>query len=164
MRIAICPGSFDPVTKGHLDILQRASKLFDKIIVVVVINPEKRPSFSAEERVEMIRRTTTDIPNLEVDTFSGLLMDYAREKGAAAVVKGLRAVTDFEYEFQMALINKKLNPQADTLFLTTSAENLYLSSSIVKQIASFGGDISDFVPDEIVDEVKKRLNPRQTPA
>ncbi|MEG1630832.1 MAG: pantetheine-phosphate adenylyltransferase [Hydrogenoanaerobacterium sp.] len=157
MRIAICPGSFDPVTKGHLDILQRASKLFDKIIVVVVINSEKVPSFTADERAAMIRLAAADITNMEVDTFSGLLMDYVREKGAVAVVKGLRAVTDFEYEFQMALINKKLNPEADTLFLTTSAENMYLSSSIVKQIASFGGDISDFVPAEIAAEVKKRL-------
>ena len=157
MRIAICPGSFDPVTKGHLDILQRASKLFDKIIVVVVINADKKPSFSAAERVEMIKRATADIKNMEVDTFSGLLMDYVRERGAIAVVKGLRAVTDFEYEFQMALINKKLNPDADTLFLTTSAENMYLSSSIVKQIASFGGDITDSVPAEIADEVEKRL-------
>lgn len=157
MRIAICPGSFDPVTKGHLDILQRASKLFDKIIAVVVVNADKKPSFSAEERMEMIKRATADIPNLEVDIFAGLLMDYVREKGAVAVVKGLRAVTDFEYEFQMALINKKLNPEADTLFLTTSAQNMYLSSSIVKQIASFGGDISDFVPESIADEVKARL-------
>ncbi len=105
----------------------------------------------------MIRRATTDIPNMEVDNFSGLLMDYVRDKGAVAIVKGLRAVTDFEYEFQMALINKKLNPQADTLFLTTATENMYLSSSIVKQIASFGGDITDFVPGVIVTEVKDRL-------
>ncbi|WP_312643003.1 pantetheine-phosphate adenylyltransferase [Hydrogenoanaerobacterium sp.] len=157
MRIAVCPGSFDPITKGHLDIIHRASKLFDKIIVVVVVNPDKHPSFSAEERMDMIRRATTDIPNMEVDHFSGLLMDYVHNKGAVAIVKGLRAVTDFEYEFQMALINKKLNPEADTLFLTTAAENMYLSSSIVKQIASFGGDIADFVPEGIVEEVKDRL-------
>lgn len=157
MRVAICPGSFDPVTKGHLDILHRAAKLFDKIIVVVVINPEKSVSFTAEERMELIRRVTWGIKNIEVDMFSGLLMDYVRDKNAVAVVKGLRAVTDFEYEFQMALINKKLNPDADTLFLTTSAENLYLSSSIVKQIASFGGNIADFVPAEILEDVKERL-------
>lgn len=161
MRVAICPGSFDPVTKGHLDILHRAAKLFDKIIVVVVINPEKKVSFTAEERMDLIRRVTQGIPNIEVDMFSGLLMDYVRDKNAVAVVKGLRAVTDFEYEFQMALINKKLNPNADTLFLTTSAENLYLSSSIVKQIASFGGNIADFVPAEIVEDVKERLCPAQ---
>lgn len=161
MRVAICPGSFDPVTKGHLDILHRAAKLFDKIIVVVVINPEKKVSFTAEERMDLIRRVTQGIPNIEVDMFSGLLMDYVRNKNAVAVVKGLRAVTDFEYEFQMALINKKLNPDADTLFLTTSAENLYLSSSIVKQIASFGGNIADFVPAEIVEDVKERLCPAQ---
>lgn len=157
MRIAVCPGSFDPVTKGHLDIILRASKLFDKIIVLVVINPDKTPSFTVTERMEMIRRATTEIDNMEIDCFSGLLMDYVQEKGALAIVKGLRAVTDFEYEFQMALINKKLNPKADTLFLTTSAENMYLSSSIVKQIASFGGDISDFVPKQILDDVKERL-------
>lgn len=157
MRVAICPGSFDPVTKGHLDILHRAAKLFDKIIVVVVINPEKKVSFTEEERMDLIRRVTQGIPNIEVDMFSGLLMDYVRDKNAVAVVKGLRAVTDFEYEFQMALINKKLNPDADTLFLTTSAENLYLSSSIVKQIASFGGNIADFVPAEILEDVKERL-------
>ena len=157
MRIAICPGSFDPVTKGHLDIISRASKLFEKVIVMVVINAEKKPSFSVEERVEMIRRAACGLPNVEVDTFSGLLMDYARAVGATAVVKGLRAVTDFEYEFQMSLINKKLNPEVDTLFLTTSAEYMYLSSSIVKQIASFGGNVDDFVPEQIIDEVKQRL-------
>ncbi|MBC8547141.1 pantetheine-phosphate adenylyltransferase [Clostridiaceae bacterium NSJ-31] len=157
MRLAVCPGSFDPITKGHLDIINRASKLFDRIIVLVVVNVEKHPSFTTEERVELIRRATAGIPNMEVDTFSGLLMDYVRDKNAVAIVKGLRAVTDFEYEFQMALINKKLNPSADTLFLTTAAENMYLSSSIVKQIASFGGDIADFVPEEIVEDVKCRL-------
>ena len=157
MRIAVCPGSFDPVTLGHLDIIGRASRLFDKVIVVVAVNSEKHPSFSLEERVEMIRKTTRNLPNVEVDTFSGLLMDYVQEKEAVAVVKGLRAVSDFEYEFQQALMNKKLNPEVDTLFLTTSAENMYLSSSIVKQIASFGGEIGDFVPKEIIGEVTERL-------
>lgn len=161
MNTAVCPGSFDPVTKGHLDIISRAAKLFDRVIVVVVVNTEKKPSFTAEERAEMIRRITADMGNVEVDTFSGLLMDYARDAGATAVVKGLRAVTDFEYEFQMALINKKLNPLVDTLFLTTSAEYMYLSSSIVKQVASFGGSIDDFVPEQIINEVKQRLCPKR---
>lgn len=161
MRTAICPGSFDPVTKGHLDIIGRAARLFERVIVVVVVNAEKSPSFTVEERADMIRRATAELGNVEVETFSGLLMDYARHVGATAVVKGLRAVTDFEYEFQMALINKKLNPTVDTLFLTTSAEYMYLSSSIVKQVASFGGNIDDFVPEQIAEEVKQRLCAKQ---
>ncbi len=158
MRIAVCPGSFDPVTKGHLDIVTRASKLFDRVIVLVVINAAKTPSFTPEERVRMIREVIGDsLPNVEVDTFSGLLADYVRDVGAVAIVKGLRAVSDFEYEFQMALANKKLNPASDTVFLTTASQNMYLSSSLVKQIAQFGGDISDFLPPQIVDEVASRL-------
>lgn len=157
MRIAVCPGSFDPVTIGHLDIIKRASKLFDRVIVLVVINPDKKPSFSAEERVELIRKVTAMMPNVEVDSYCGLLADYLRSTGACAIVKGLRAVSDFEYEFQMALTNHKLNPYAETVFLTTSADNMYLSSSMVKQIAQFGGDISSFVPPEIYKEVKDRL-------
>jgi pantetheine-phosphate adenylyltransferase len=159
MKIAVCPGSFDPVTKGHLDIITRASRLFDRVIVLVVINAAKTPSFTAEERMQLICRVTGDLPNVEVQTYSGLLADYVRDVGAVAIVKGLRAVSDFEYEFQMALANKKLNPGADTLFLTTAAENMYLSSSIVKQIAQFGGDIADFVPAQIVEDVKRRLCP-----
>lgn len=159
MKIAVCPGSFDPVTKGHLDIITRASRLFDRVIVLVVINAAKTPSFTAEERMQLICRVTEDLPNVEVQTYSGLLADYVRDVGAVAIVKGLRAVSDFEYEFQMALANKKLNPGADTLFLTTAAENMYLSSSIVKQIAQFGGDIADFVPAQIVEDVKRRLCP-----
>lgn len=158
MRIAVCPGSFDPMTKGHLDIVARAAKLFDRVIVLVVRNPDKCSAFSAEERREMIKKVTAPMPNVEVDIYSGLLADYVREKGAAAIVKGLRAVSDFEYEFQMALANKELNPEADTVFLTTKAENMYLSSSVVKQIASFGGDISKFVPAEILDEIRQRLS------
>ena len=156
-RIAVCPGSFDPVTYGHRDIITRASKLFDKVIVLVSKNPGKHPSFSADERVEMIKAVTTNIDNIEIDTFDGLLADYVKQKGAVAIVKGLRAVSDFEYEFQMALANKKLYCEAETVFLTTSAENMYLSSSVVKQIASFGGDISHFVPSCILDVIQKRL-------
>ncbi len=156
-RVAVCPGSFDPVTYGHRDIITRASKLFDKVIVLVSINPLKNASFTAEERVHMIKAVTADINNIEIDTFNGLLADYVKQKDAVAIVKGLRAVSDFEYEFQMALANKKLCSEAETVFLTTSAENMYLSSSVVKQIASFGGDISHFVPDCVLDVIKKRL-------
>ncbi len=157
--IAICPGSFDPVTKGHLDIITRSSKMFEKVIVVVMSNVKKMnsTSFTIEERMEMIRRATAHLPNVEVDHSEGLLADYAAEKNASVIVKGLRAVTDFEYEFQMALANKKLNPEVETVFLTTSAENMYLSSSMVKQIASMGGDISDFVPEVIHSDILKRL-------
>ncbi len=156
-RIAVCPGSFDPVTKGHLDIISRASKLFDKVIVLVSVNPKKQASFTAEERVELLKTVTKNIPNVEVESFTGLLADYVTQKGATAIVKGLRAVTDFEYEFQQALANKKLCPTAETVFLVTSAENMYLSSSVVKQIAYFGGEISDFVPPEIEEIIAARL-------
>ena len=157
MRIAICPGSFDPVTLGHMDIITRAQKVFDKVIVAVLINPEKHTSFTVEERIDLLNRATAGLENVEVVGFNGLLADYARMRNAAAIVKGLRAVTDFEYEFQMALINKKLNPGLETMFLTTSAENMFLSSSIVKQIASFGGDISNFVPECILKDIQERL-------
>lgn len=156
-RIAVCPGSFDPVTLGHLDIITRASSLFDKVIVLVSVNPKKVPSFTPQERVEMIKRVAGHLKNVEVETSDGLLADFVRQKNATVIVKGLRAVTDFEYEFQMALANKKLCPNAETVFLITRSENMYLSSSVVKQIASFGGDISDFVPPEIKDFIAERL-------
>lgn len=157
MRIAVCPGSFDPITKGHIDIITRASKLFDKVIVAVSVNADKKASFSLEERLEFIKKCTGDIENVSVDIVTELLAEYTKKVNACAIVKGLRAVSDFEYEFQMALINKKLNPEAETVFLTTALDNMYLSSSIVKQIAGFGGDISDFVPPQIADVVSKRL-------
>ncbi|MEG0894585.1 MAG: pantetheine-phosphate adenylyltransferase [Oscillospiraceae bacterium] len=157
MRIAICPGSFDPVTKGHLDIIRRATTLFDKVIIGVSVNPNKKGCFTLEERVNLIKKCTTDIPNIEIDIVDTLLAEYAKKVNACAIVKGLRAVTDFEYEFQMALANKKLCPTAETLFLTTALDNMYLSSSLVKQIASFGGDITDFVSPEIKDIVVNRL-------
>lgn len=157
MKIAVCPGSFDPITNGHLDIVARASKLFDKVIVAVSVNAEKQASFTLEERVELVKLCTSQIPNLEVDVVNELLANYMRRVGACAIVKGLRAVSDFEYEFQMAMANKKLNRDAETVFLTTSHQNMYLSSSLVKQIAGFGGDISSFVPPEIVDIVMKRF-------
>ena len=155
--IAICPGSFDPVTLGHLDIIHRAATMFDKLIVVVMTNAKKTSLFTPEERRDLILKTVRDIPNVEVDFYDGLLADYAKKRNACAIIKGLRAMSDFEYEFQMALTNKKLNPQVDTLFLTTSAENMYLSSSMVKQIASMGGDITSFVPAEIHDDIVDRI-------
>ncbi len=156
MRIAICPGSFDPVTLGHMDIISRACKIFDKVIVAVPVNPDKRASFTVEERMEMLRIATKGM-NVEVDSVKGLLADYAKEKQAVAIVKGLRAMTDFEYEFQMALTNKKLNAEVETMFLPTSMENMFLSSSMVKQIAGFGGDISHFVPESLLDRINERL-------
>ena len=156
-RIAICPGSFDPITFGHIDIITRASAMFDKIIVVVMKNNNKTSSFSSEERKEFIIKSVGNLKNVEVDVYDGLLADYAKQKNACAIIKGLRAMSDFEYEFQMALTNKKLNPQVETIFLTTSAENMYLSSSMVKQIASMGGDISEFVPGSILQEISNRL-------
>ena len=157
MRIAVCPGSFDPVTKGHLDIITRAAKLFDRVIVLVSINRAKQTSFDVKERLELLQAATEGIENVVVDANDGLLADYVAQSGACAIVKGLRAITDFDYEFQMALMNKKMVEQAETVFLTTNAEHLYLSSSLVKQIAYFGGDISDFVPACILEPVKKRL-------
>ncbi|MCI8501316.1 MAG: pantetheine-phosphate adenylyltransferase [Oscillospiraceae bacterium] len=157
MRIAVCPGSFDPVTKGHLDIITRAAKLFDRVIVLVSINRAKQTSFDVKERLELLQAATEGIENVVVDANDGLLADYVAQSGACAIVKGLRAISDFDYEFQMALMNKKMVEQAETVFLTTNAEHLYLSSSLVKQIAYFGGDISDFVPACILEPVKKRL-------
>ncbi|NCC06524.1 MAG: pantetheine-phosphate adenylyltransferase [Clostridia bacterium] len=157
MRIAICPGSFDPVTRGHLDIIERASKLFDKLIVLVVVNPNKNPMFSTDERVEFLKRATAHIDNVEVDSYYGLLANYAAKVGACTLIKGLRAVTDFEYEFQQALSNKKLNRELETMFMTTDANYMYLSSSIVKQIAEFGGDVRDLLPPPIYEDVVARL-------
>lgn len=157
MKTAICPGSFDPVTLGHVDIITRASKMFEKVIVAVMVNPSKVPSFTIEERILFLKEALRDLDNIEVVSFDGLLADYARERKAMALVKGLRAVSDFEYEFQMALTNKKLNSELETVFFTTSAENMFLSSSVVKQIACFGGDISKFVPGCIHDAIKQRL-------
>jgi pantetheine-phosphate adenylyltransferase len=153
----ICPGSFDPVTLGHIDIITRASKMFDHVEVGVLRNFSKTPSFTAEERMEFLREAVADLPNVEVVCFDGLLAEYCRERGVTAIVKGLRAVTDFEYEFQQALINKKLNPELETVFLTCNAEFMYLSSSMVKQVAALGGDISSFVPECVHDKILSRL-------
>lgn len=158
MKIAIYPGSFDPVTTGHLNIIQRASKIFDKLIVCVMVNAGKRsPMFSREERVELIRRVTRDIPNVEVDCSAELLADYARRKGDCVIVKGLRAGSDFENEFQMALINHKINPNLDTMFLTAEHQFTYLSSSMVKELGSYDVDLTDFLPEEIIPDFLERI-------
>lgn len=161
-RIAVCPGSFDPITKGHLDIIRRAAKLFDEVLVVVLHNPGKHPLFTVEERMDMIRRVTHGMEGVSADAYGGLLVDYVKMKGACAIVKGLRAVSDFEYEFQMDLINKQLSPEFETVFLNTSQEYMFLSSSIVKQIAMFGGDISLFIPEEISGDITNRLRKEDT--
>ena len=158
MKPAICPGSFDPVTLGHLDIIERAAELFDEVIVLVMSNRSKSGSlFTVEERIELINRTIKG-KNIKVDTYDGLLVDYAKQKNAVAIVKGLRAMSDFEYEFQMALVNRNIYDGAETVFLTTSSENMYLSSSVVKQVAFYGGDISKFVPEFVAEEVKRKIS------
>ncbi len=157
MKIAVYPGSFDPVTNGHLDIIERSSKIFDKVIVGVLSNNSKIPIFSVAERVEMLNEVTKNYENVEVDSFSGLLVNYLQNKNAKIIIKGLRAVSDFEYEFQMALMNKKLNPEIETLFMTTSSRYSYLSSSVVKEVAKLGGCLKELVPDEIITEVIKKL-------
>lgn len=159
MKRAIYPGSFDPATKGHLDILKRATKLFDEVVVVVMTNVKKKNSyaFSVEERADFLRRCTKDMEKVKVDSYDGLLAEYAKNIGAVAVVKGLRAVSDFEDEFQQSLTNKKLNPELETVFLTAEAENMFLSSSVVKQVCVLGGEIKDFVPEEIHDDIVKKL-------
>lgn len=159
MKVAVCPGSFDPVTLGHLDIITRASKLFDKVIVVVMSNAAKSPLFTQVERMELLQKAISEagITNVMVDCYDGLLADYVKMRQATAIVKGLRAVSDFEYEFQMALTNRKLNPVAETVFLTTAAENLYLSSSLVKQVARLEGDITDFVPACILPDIQEKF-------
>lgn len=153
----ICPGSFDPVTVGHLDIIRRASRMFDHVVVGVLNNVAKTPSFSTEERISLLRKSLKGLDNVEVVGFDGLLAQYTKDNGITAIVKGLRAVSDFEYEFQQALTNKKLNPELETVFLTSNSEYMYLSSSIVKQVASLGGDISPFVPECVHDEILMRL-------
>ena len=156
MKTAICPGSFDPVTLGHLDIIERAAELFDEVIVLVMSNRSKSGSlFTVEERIELINRTIKG-KNIKVDTYDGLLVGYAKQKNAVAIVKGLRAMSDFEYEFQQALTNKSLYPKVETVFLTTEGKNMFLSSSMVKEVCTLGGDISTFVPQEIINDIYER--------
>ena len=157
MKIAIYPGSFDPITSGHLNIIRRAANIFDRLIVCVMVNGAKSPMFSQQERVDMIRSVVHDIPNVEVDASSELLAEYARKKGSCVIVKGLRAGSDFENEFQMALINHKINPELDTMFLTAESQYMYLSSSTVKELGSYGVDLSDFLPSEIIPDFQQRI-------
>ena len=157
MKIAIYPGSFDPITSGHLNIIRRAANIFDKLIVCVMVNSAKHPMFDRDERVDMIRRVTGDLRNVEVDASNELLADYAKRKGSCVIVKGLRAGSDFENEFQMALINHKINPNLDTMFLTAEHQYMYLSSSTVKELGNYNVDLSDFLPEEIIPDFKKRI-------
>ncbi len=157
MRIAVYPGSFDPITNGHIDIIKRTANIFDKVVVAVSINSAKTPLFTIEERIEIVKKVI-DLPNVEVTTFTGLLADFAKEQGANVIIKGLRAVSDFEYEFQMALMNKKLSPEIETMFMMTNGRYSYLSSSIVKEVGRLGGDLTGLVPDTIIDVIKKKLN------
>ena len=157
MKTAIYPGSFDPVTSGHLNIIRRAASIFDHLIVCVMVNAGKNPMFTLDERVELIKRVTNDLPNVEIDCSNELLAEYARRKGSCVIVKGLRAVSDFENEFQMAMVNHKLNPDLDTMFLTAEHQYTYLSSSMVKELASYGADLTEFLPDEIIPDVQKRI-------
>ncbi|AYO30416.1 MAG: pantetheine-phosphate adenylyltransferase [Thermoanaerobacteraceae bacterium] len=157
MSTAIYPGSFDPITYGHLDIIERSARFFDRLIVAVLSNPQKQPLFTAEERVEMIRDSVKHISNVEVENFQGLLVDFARLKKARIIIKGLRAVSDFEYELQMALMNKKLDDDIETFFMMTSAKYSYLSSSVVKEVARFGGCIRNLVPPVVENHLKQKL-------
>jgi pantetheine-phosphate adenylyltransferase len=156
-RIAVYPGSFDPMTFGHMDIIQRAAEMVDTLVVGVLVNQAKTPLFSVDERVKMIQLVTDGISNVEVDSFSGLAVDFAKEKGAEFIVRGLRAITDFEFELQLAQTNRIMNPGIDTIFLTTSLQYAYLSSTTVKEVASYGGDISHFVPPVIIEEIARKL-------
>lgn len=158
MTTAVYPGSFDPVTKGHLNIIARAARNFDHLIVCVMVNGDKHPMFNLEERVEMLRRVTKDMENVEVDYSDALLAEYAKEKKAHVIVKGLRAVSDFEREFQMALINHKLNPGLDTMFLAAEHQFMYLSSSAVKEMGRYDVDLSDFLPEEIIPDFIARIH------
>ena len=158
-KTVVCPGSFDPLTIGHLDIIKRSAKTFDNVIVVVMRNSSKSEgSFTISERVDFIKRCTENLPNVFVDSYQGLLADYVREKGAVGVVKGLRAVSDYDDEFRQALTNQQLNPDMETIFMVSNAKHMFLSSSVVKEVCKLGGDISTFVPAEICDDIISRLS------
>jgi pantetheine-phosphate adenylyltransferase len=158
LKIAIYPGSFDPITSGHLNIIRRASKIFDKLIVCVMVNSSKKPMFTRDERVKLIQMSLGDIDNVEVDSSDELLATYAKRKGSCVIVKGLRAGSDFENEFQMALINHKINPGLDTMFLTSEHQYMYLSSSTVKELGNYDVDLSDFLPEQIIPIFKQRIS------
>ncbi|BDF33864.1 MULTISPECIES: pantetheine-phosphate adenylyltransferase [Extibacter] len=161
MLRAVYPGSFDPVTYGHLDIIERSAKLVDELIIGVLNNKAKTPLFSAEERVRMLKEVTKGMPNVTIIPFDGLLVEFARRMEATMVVRGLRAITDFEYELQMSQTNHKLEPEIETVFLTTGLDYSYLSSTTVKEVAAFGGDISQFVPDLVADTMREKMNRRR---
>lgn len=161
MKIAVYPGSFDPVTNGHLDIIKRAAKTFDKVYVAILTNSAKKPAFSLSQRIDWLKRATKELGNVEIDSFSGLLVNYANEKNASIIIKGLRAVSDFEYEFQMALTNRALSPNIETMFLMTNGKYSYLSSSIVKEIARLGGSLNGLVPDFMIEEVTNEITKNQ---
>ena len=161
MKVGIYPGSFDPVTNGHLDVIRRSSKMVDELIVGVLNNNAKMPLFSVEERVRMLEEVTKDIPNVRIYPFDGLLIDFAAKMEAGVVIRGLRAITDFEYELQMSQTNHKLNPDVETIFLTTSIEYSYLSSTTVKEIASYGGDITQFVPEAVVGKLEQKMKEKR---
>ncbi len=156
MRIAVYPGSFDPITNGHLDIVKRASRLYDKVIIGVLDNSSKKPMFSSLERKEMIDENIKDMPNVSCDVFSGLLVDFAKQNGATVIVKGLRTVADFEYEFQMALLNKALNPEYETMFMMTDSKYSYISSSMVKEVAKYNGELDGLVPQNVILKIKDK--------
>lgn len=158
MKIGIYPGSFDPVTKGHLDIIERSAKMVDKLFVAVLNNNTKSPLFSVDERVNMLCEVTKDIPNVQVDAFSGLLVDYAKKRNATIIIRGLRAVTDFEYELQMSQTNRIMDENVDTIFLTTSLQYAYLCSSTVKEVALCGGEVGKFVPEYVVEKIKEKVS------
>ncbi len=156
MKTAVYPGSFDPITYGHIDIIDRASRLFDRVIVAVLNNPSKNPLFSTEERLDMIRKAVSELKNVEVDSFSGLLIDYVEKREANKVLKGLRAVSDFEYEMQMALMNRKLNRNVETVFMMTSSRYSFLSSSLIKEVVKFGGCVKDLVPEHVLEKLVEK--------
>lgn len=161
-QIAIYPGTFDPITNGHLDIIKRAVRIFDKVIVAVATNTGKAPLFTMDERKEQIQRSVKDIDRVEVEVFSGLIVDFCHQKGATALIRGLRAVSDFEYEFQMALLNRKLGKDVESVFLMPKEKYTYLSSSMIKEIAALGGDVSGFVPEHVKDELKHKFKNKES--
>ncbi len=158
MKNAICPGSFDPLTNGHVDIITRASQIFDKVIVAVLQNPNKKPLFTMDERVAMIKESVKHLSNVEVDSYSGLLVDYARQRGACAIVRGLRAISDFEFELMHASVNRKLAPELETVYMMTSNEFSFLSSSVVKEVAAFHGEVSCMVPSAVAKKLKEKYS------
>lgn len=162
MAVAICPGTFDPITNGHMDVIARASMIFDAVVVSILVNSDKQALFTTEERMQMLRIACAHLPNVSVEHFEGLLVDYVRKRGAHVVVRGLRAVSDFEYEMTLALMNRKLDPTIETMYIMASQENSFLSSSIVKEVAALGGDIKSLVPAALADRIAARCREGKT--